>query len=404
MAESPTIPHPVIMVPMSGWVGTVRHGWVVRDVVPGPDVDEFAEPEQVIAALSRPGGADGTLLAVQHPHRTPSARAAGLGLTAALPMARAALGFLLAHHYRAVTDVIAPYRVDGPDGSALGLLCMVDPAAIGADGLKRVRHTEDVYPEVVAERAAMLAGLGCATSAALLVPVTGGQAFTGLMERTIAELASPAVSTVDSRGGRHRMWLLGQSERQDAVLDVAQELSLLVADGNHRVAASVVAGEGSLLALITAGPRLEIGPVHRVLVGTGLGIDEMARRWRAVGLDVRPAVDRTPPALPGVVIVLAGDVTLQVRLPALDPARPRIDHGVVEHLMVRRALGIDPDGPALRPLPGGRLPGADADAVLLLAPVSFSDLLAVHAAGERMPRKATYFTPKPLSGLLLADL
>ena len=28
----------------------------------------------------------------------------------------------------------------------------------------------------------------------------------------------------------------------------------------------------------------------------------------------------------------------------------------------------------------------------------------VHAAGGRMPRKSTYFTPKPRSGLLLADL
>jgi uncharacterized protein (DUF1015 family) len=28
----------------------------------------------------------------------------------------------------------------------------------------------------------------------------------------------------------------------------------------------------------------------------------------------------------------------------------------------------------------------------------------VHAQGRRMPRKSTYFTPKPRSGLLLADL
>jgi uncharacterized protein (DUF1015 family) len=47
---------------------------------------------------------------------------------------------------------------------------------------------------------------------------------------------------------------------------------------------------------------------------------------------------------------------------------------------------------------------ADCDALLLLAPVPFAELLAVHAAGRRMPRKATYFTPKPRSGLLLADI
>ncbi|HEV2780421.1 MAG TPA: DUF1015 domain-containing protein, partial [Actinophytocola sp.] len=46
----------------------------------------------------------------------------------------------------------------------------------------------------------------------------------------------------------------------------------------------------------------------------------------------------------------------------------------------------------------------DADAVIMLAPVPFDDVLAAHRAGRRMPRKSTFFTPKPRSGLVLADL
>jgi uncharacterized protein (DUF1015 family) len=42
--------------------------------------------------------------------------------------------------------------------------------------------------------------------------------------------------------------------------------------------------------------------------------------------------------------------------------------------------------------------------VLHLAPVPFADVLAVHERGELMPRKSTFFTPKPRSGLVLADL
>jgi uncharacterized protein (DUF1015 family) len=38
--------------------------------------------------------------------------------------------------------------------------------------------------------------------------------------------------------------------------------------------------------------------------------------------------------------------------------------------------------------------------VLLIAPVPMKEVLA----GTKMPRKSTYFTPKPRSGLLLADL
>ncbi|MCU1686098.1 MAG: hypothetical protein JWQ81_6837 [Amycolatopsis sp.] len=388
---------------MSDWVRPVRHGWVVRGAVPGPDVDEFADPDRVTAALAAPGAAEGTLLAVQHPHRTPAALVGGLGLTAALPIARAALERLQTEHYRPVTDVIAPYSVDGPDGTAFGLLCVADPAAVGTDGQAYVRHTEEVYPDVVAERAAVLSGLGCATSAAMLVPAGDGRRLTDLIVELCGELGEPVVSTLDSGGRRHRMWLLGAGARQDEILAVAQEQPLLVADGNHRVAAAAAAGHGSLLALVTGGPGLRIGSINRVLSGTGLSLDEMARRWRAIGLDVRPSTPRDL-AAKGEVVVVAGNDAVRVLLPESAERGPVIDHGVVEQVLVKQALGVDPDGPSLRALPGGQAVGDAADAVILLAPVPFDDVLAVHDAGKRMPRKATYFTPKPRSGLLLADL
>ena len=396
------------MVVMSEWLRPVASGWVVRDGVPGPDVDEFAEPDRVVAALAVPGAATGTLLAVQHPHRTPAALARGLGLTDALPLARQTLAHLRSGHYRPVRDVLAPYRVDGPDGSAHGVLCLVDPAEVG-----RVRHTEEVYPDVVAERATVLTGLGCATSAAMLVPLSDGDVLTALLAEICDELGDAEVSTVDSGGRRHEMWLLGTGERQDQLLALLREQSLLVADGNHRVAAA--AATGSLLALVTAGPALRIGSIHRVLVGTGFGPDELARRWRAVGLHVRRGGEALAPTVAGTVLVQAGDVVLTVELPEPPDGKPRIDHGVVERLLVQEALGVDPDGPALRALPAGQfysraeargVPGLvdGADAVLLLAPVPFQDVLAVHAEGRLMPRKATYFTPKPRSGLFLADV
>jgi len=144
-----------------------------------------------------------------------------------------------------------------------------------------------------------------------------------------------------------------------------------------------------------------------MLVGTGLTADDLVARWRRIGLVVREA---EPPVVapdrPGTVVVLAGDRALLVRLPAPAPGEPlpRVDHGVVEHLLIGAALGIDPGGPQVRALPAETAPVVGADAVLLLAPVPYADVLAVHDQGRRMPRKSTYFTPKPRSGLLLADL
>jgi hypothetical protein len=389
-------------------VGVVRPigtGWVVTGRVPGPDVDEFAETDQVIVALASQNAHD-SLLAVQHPNHTPQALAAGLSVPEALPAARAMLERLRAKAYRRVENVVAPYLASGPDGTALGMLCLVDPAAMDADGQARIRQAEQVYPDVVAERAAVLAGLGCATSAAMLVPVTGGAALTQALRRMIDSHGRPDVDVTDSAGRQHQLWLLGPSADQDELIALAQRHPLLVADGNHRVAAATGAGSG-LLALVTGGPSLRIGAIHRMLVGTGLTADALAEAWRRVGLTVQ---DADPPAAtpdhPGTVLVLAGDRALVVELPApaADEPLPRIDHGVVEHLLIGEALGIDPAGPLVRVLPAEAVPVVGADAVLLIAPVPYRDVLAVHNQGRRMPRKSTYFTPKPRSGLLLANL
>ena len=392
---------------MARWVRAIGHGWVVAHGVPGPDVDEFAEATEVVAALAGPqGGGGDTLLAVQHPHRTPRALAERLSLADALPAARQALDRLRASAYRQVSEVVAPYRVDGPDGVAVGVLCLVDSAAVDVHGISRVRHSEEVYRQVVVERAAVLAGLGCATSAAMLVPVADGAQLTAAVLRSIDALGAPAVSTTDSGGRTHRLWLLGRGAAQDAVLAAVARTSLLVADGNHRVAAAAASDRSSLLALVTGGPALRVGAIHRALVGTGLTSEDLADAWRRAGLAVRATPELGPPVLPGTVVVRASGADLFVALPGPKPGEPvpRIDHGLVERLLIADALGVDPEGPQVRALPAGHPAGTDVDAVLQLAPVPFADVLTVHQQGRRMPRKSTYFTPKPRSGLLLADL
>jgi hypothetical protein len=391
---------------MTRWVHPIRHGWVVTDRVPGPDVDEFAEATEVTAALARfPCGTD-TLLAVQHPHRTPQALAEGLSLADALPAARQVLARLSASAYREVEDVVAPYRVEGPDGVVVGVLCLIDSAAVDSGGRSFVRHSEEVYPRMVRERAAVLAGLGCATSAAMLVPVRDGGRLTTVVLGSIDKLGAPAVSTTDSGGRTHQLWLLGPGAEQDAVLAAVSSSPLLVADGNHRVAAAAASDRSSLLALVTAGPVLHIGAIHRALVGTGLTCDDLADAWRATGVMVRNAGELDPPLRPGSVVAEAVGGQLLVTLPGPEPGEPvpRIDHGLVERWLIADALGIDPEGPQVRALPAGHPVDPQVDVVLRLAPVPFADVLAVHEQGRRMPRKSTYFMPKPRSGLLLADL
>lgn len=386
---------------MTARLRAMNTAWVVEGDVPGPDVDEFADAASITRGLAN--AETDSLLAVQHPHRTPEAIARGLSLADALPHARTLLAGLQRKAYREVHDVVAPYSIEGPDGHAMGLLCLADPSALTEDGASWVRRSEEVYRSVVDERAAVLTALRCATSAALLVPLKGGPDLTSAVAAVCP--AEPAVSTEDSAGRVHRLWLLGAGPERDRLLQVAGRHPLLVADGNHRVAAATVAGVRGMLAIVTAGPRLMIGAINRVLIRTGLTLRDLGKSWREAGLEVREAEPSTEPE-PGIVIAQAGSQALAVRLPdpAADEPLPRIDHGVVERVLVAQALGIDPDGPHLRALPAARQPAEDVDVVLRLAPVPWADIVTVHEQRRRMPRKATFFTPKPRSGLLLAEL
>jgi hypothetical protein len=219
-------------------------------------------------------------------------------------------------------------------------------------------------------------------------------------------LGAPAVSAIDADGRTHRLWLLGPGAGQDAMLAAVARGPLLVADGNHRVAAAAASDRSSLLALVTAGPKLRISAIHRALVGTGLTSGDLGDAWLRAGLVVQQGRELDPPSHPGSVVARASGVDLLVTLPPPEPGEPlpRIDYGLVERVLIADSLGIDPAGPHVRALPAGHPAGPHVDAVLELAPVPFTDVLAVHQQGRRMPRKSTYFTPKPRSGLLLADL
>jgi hypothetical protein len=199
---------------------------------------------------------------------------------------------------------------------------------------------------------------------------------------------------------RHDLWPIAPGHLQNALLTAVQRHPLLVADGNHRVAAA--SRLPGLLALVTAGPDLRVGAIDRVLYGTGHTLTDLTAAWHRIGLTTHAPA----PPTPGTVLVETPTGAISVDLPPSGPDEPspRIDHGVVEHLLIQIALGIDPDGPRLRPLPANRTPAPGHDAVLHIAPVPFADVLAVHEQGRRMPRKSTYFTPKPRSGLFLADL
>jgi uncharacterized protein (DUF1015 family) len=90
----------------------------------------------------------------------------------------------------------------------------------------------------------------------------------------------------------------------------------------------------------------------------------------------------------------------------------RMDHAVVERVIFREALGLEPGDKRITYVGGdyppqwlvGEVDSGRAELAILIAPVAVEEFVAVNLARQKMPRKSTWFTPKARGGLVLADL
>jgi uncharacterized protein (DUF1015 family) len=124
-----------------------------------------------------------------------------------------------------------------------------------------------------------------------------------------------------------------------------------------------------------------------------------------------------PPAVParrGTIQLYAGGQTFAVTIPPAAGASlvDNLDHALVERVLLREVLGLDPGDKRLTYV-GGDYPAdwlrAEVDAgraelAVLIAPVTVDEFIAVNLARQKMPRKSTWFTPKARAGLVLAQL
>lgn len=279
----------------------------------------------------------------------------------------------------------------------------------------------------------------------------GGGAATHLVDDLPAR-AAPILAFVDGAGLQHRLWAEADPGILAAVAADLLPRRAVIADGHHRYAtylqhqtARHAAGSGpgpwdhglALLVDAAHGPRVE--PVHRVVRGISpeqafdrvraalptRDLDGSPQRW-ATELGAEPgtapgaAAERAPRfvlAGPGGAVLVtarpAGQLSATVRQgpdAQRSEAWAQLDVTVAHRWLVPQVLGVADSEEnvgyahdvteALELAEASRAAGVPAVA-LLLAPTPTGQVLAVAAAGERMPRKSTLFMPKPRSGLVL---
>jgi uncharacterized protein (DUF1015 family) len=245
----------------------------------------------------------------------------------------------------------------------------------------------------------------------------------------------------DGDGTQHRLWRVTDPAAIAAVQSATRDAELLIADGHHRYEtmdayAEELGGEGEhryiLMCLVALeDPGLTIFPTHR-LVG---GLDDTRRAALQEALErdfeitevAREALAPEPREQPTPLEMgfVSGADTRCLRLVLKDQAIAdralaehsdpyrHLDTGVLEELLLKRALGMSDDD--ISHFNGmfyardtdeavAMVRSGDYDAAFIMRPTPVRQVRELAAEGENMPPKSTFFYPKLLTGLLFNPL
>jgi uncharacterized protein (DUF1015 family) len=398
-------------------VHPIAQAWISTGGTGAQNYDEFASDDEITRIIeTNPRSA----LAVEMPHRAPESLDAGFA--GALPAAAQRLADAKrAGCYLPAQQTVVLYRITGDGDPAYGMFAMVDTEQIStsADEPGLVIRNEDVFAAKVRERVALAHATGHVLSPVLLLQSARGDDLQQALRATAAAAGAPAAVDTDHQGRIHEIWPLPDGPTAARLCELAGGGELVVADGNHRTLAAQTGGLHRFLAVITTPGSVSIQPYNRLLTDLPVALPADLPVALPVGapaaLDLAP-VPGTPdlPPPPGVAYLYRPGGFIRITLPA-DPHAPlvdRLDHSLVEKLLVRHLLGLDPDDKRIGYIGGdypaswlcGEVDAGRAAAAVLIAPVSTADFIAVNLARQKMPRKSTWFTPKARAGLVLAQL
>ncbi len=250
-----------------------------------------------------------------------------------------------------------------------------------------------------------------------LSPIWGLSLSAGLTATFLRSTSSPDALAVDDEGVRHELWVVDDPSTIGAVEKAVHEAPVVIADGHHRYQTALdyqqetagdpdrVGDDRVMTLLVELTPdQLEVGPIHRGLSGLPDGLDlvDAFSSWfdvtRAGNFD-----ERTTSAL-GESAALALIMPSGAWLLMPKDGTPEAAGSELDSSMVALVIAELPDhvlqffnswGQAVEAVAEDR-----AQAVLLLRPVSVSQITAWARARRRMPPKSTYFHPKPRTGMV----
>ncbi len=315
-------------------------------------------------------------------------------------------------HHVLVTDT-EPALYVYEYGDATTTICGI----VGALELRKrdtgvVLPHEDVIPEIVADRLAMMSTARANLEPILLVYDGNGSTSDIL---TSASEADPLVDVDAQDGTFHRIWAVGGDDDIQLVRQALAPHQALIADGHHRYAAylqlrrrrrSVGEGQGpwdrGLAMLIDQSQYpLRLGAIHRSL--SEFRLEDVSA---PPGFELGP-LEKTSVATPQAPVE-AGRIVLSdgERERTLRVATAKGSLAIDAEQLHRRLLpswGVSEDRVGYHHSVQQTLRSAHQDAgiAVLMHPTSVKEVMEVARAGKMLPRKSTSFGPKPRTGLVM---
>ncbi len=380
------------LLPFPGWI--VHPDWADRVVA--PFLDQVAPEDRARIVTSNPD----SYLHVSRP--------ANLGEDPVSVLAgnRAAIDRLIGAGAYRHDEEPAMYVYEQREGPFVqtGIVAEV-PVPAFADG--RVLGHEDVQPERVESLADHIRTVGVRSE---LVALMDGSSTA--LDRIRSDcLGQPPILELTFDGIAQTVWRVSG----DAISSLSRgigEGSLYITDGHHRVAASIRLWEEAgrpehhrVLCVVYPHIELRMVAFDRRVQGPLDAEKTLATLFDAASVEPADGPSREPGVFS---LYLAGGWHRLV-------PRERAYRAGVEGLDVTAlhrdllgALGVEAEDPRLEFVPAlmpldelVRRCDGDGGAIFVLHPPSLGQLKEVADRGEVMPPKATYFHPKPLTGLIV---
>jgi len=258
--------------------------------------------------------------------------------------------------------------------------------------------------------------------------------------RTASYPPDVEVETPDSTS---RMWRVTDTADIRRVAEVVRRYPLIIADGHHRYETAIrfrdqqrgmgIRGAAeSLMVYLSSSddPNLTILPPHRIVtVQRFFDVDGFVSRLETHFTVT--AVDAASPNLRGSLEKGAGEpyeigmwlknrgaFVLRLRswervAELIDPQRSlawrKLDVSLLHEVILKRIAGVSKNDMNIRytvdPEDGcSAVVSGSADIFFLIRAPSAAQIVEVAEAGDVMPHKSTYFSPKPLTGLVMRSL